>query len=228
MGFSGEKSLKQDKKLKKQNNCCVSEKKCHCKDESSFSPIKSKMKVLKKIKRRIGLGLYIHSSIRFRIVLQFFSFNLFLLCSTLIVLTLIDSFESVHCFSLKWLLTAPTLWISLCSLYVNACKCEIWVQYLNEMFHRYLPYFPPYWCIQCRCAIHMENGSCGKWPERVCVCVFTFIEQTNESVYCIRYSHSSFLAGISTFLNVNTAHNLHVYLADRSKLAIKTNITCTK
>lgn len=57
MGFSGEKSLKQDKKLKKLNNCCISDKKCHCKDESSFSPIKSKMKVLKKIKRRMGLGL---------------------------------------------------------------------------------------------------------------------------------------------------------------------------
>lgn len=39
----------------------ISEKKCQCKtDESSFSLIKSKMKVLKKIKRRMGLGLYFH------------------------------------------------------------------------------------------------------------------------------------------------------------------------
>lgn len=57
MGFCKGSSLKQDKQLKKQNNCCVSEKKCHCDEESSFSPIKRKMKVLKKIKQRMGLGL---------------------------------------------------------------------------------------------------------------------------------------------------------------------------
>lgn len=53
MGFCG------DKKLKKQNNCCNSNDTCHCKDENLFSPLKSKMKVLKKIKRRMGLGLYL-------------------------------------------------------------------------------------------------------------------------------------------------------------------------
>lgn len=29
---------------------------CNCKSEDIFAPIKSKMKVLKKIKKRIGLG----------------------------------------------------------------------------------------------------------------------------------------------------------------------------
>lgn len=29
---------------------------CHCKNEDLFAPIKSKMKVLKKIKKQLGLG----------------------------------------------------------------------------------------------------------------------------------------------------------------------------
>lgn len=75
MGFCGGKLLKQDKQIKKPNNCCVSEKKCHCNDESSFAPKKSKMKVLKKIKQRMGLGLYFHSFIYLIVVLSFPSFS---------------------------------------------------------------------------------------------------------------------------------------------------------
>lgn len=68
MGFCG------DKKLKKQNNCCSnSNDTCHCKDENLFSPLKSKMKVLKKIKRRMGLGLYL---LLIQIILLFCSFDL--------------------------------------------------------------------------------------------------------------------------------------------------------
>lgn len=39
---------------------------CNCKSEDIFAPIKSKMKVLKKIKKRIGLGKFLNKKfIRF-------------------------------------------------------------------------------------------------------------------------------------------------------------------
>lgn len=54
MGLSSAQKLKQKQQqhLSEHN----SDTPCQCKNENLFSPIKSKMKVLKKIKRRMGLG----------------------------------------------------------------------------------------------------------------------------------------------------------------------------
>lgn len=64
LGFTevhmGEQKLKQKNQRNSEHSSSstTSTATCQCKNDNLFSPIKSKMKVLKKIKRRMGLGLY--------------------------------------------------------------------------------------------------------------------------------------------------------------------------